>query len=771
MADERNVALSLRSTDGGRPAYSHSGAGSLNVNAGAGVQKNYNQSGSGNRQFIADTIQYVERAETRPDYTGTYSYTSLQPVASYVARPELQRQVEERLDSACAVGVARYTVLILVGLGGAGKSQLALNYIHTHREDYSAVFWVDARLRESVERDFIQIHYLLYGNQQESAALQLDVDRVITAVKSWFQARKGRWLFVFDNADSLDDESDPYFVDLRRHLPDAPGVDVIVTTRSRTAVDMTELEAVEVGKLTPAEAVDIFVRCSKMHNPTADVLVEAGRIVTELDYLALAVTLAGAYVAATPRVRSNINEYLPEYRQRRKMLLNRKAKRQIHQYGESVLSTWETSCTAISKQCPVAVRLLSFMSFLDPEDIFLELFRTKGDSLTMQSEVGGNEWKNFLSPNVAFEEVVDEALEALLMYSLIQWNEEQGGYWMHKLVHTWGFDRLEENEQGEYSWCNLTFLERSVQERQLDPVTKSRMATHILSSVTRLREWHQRSIRVPERSLDLVWSLANFVKDTGQYHVEYELRSFDHVEREGLREKDEKGLLRSLDALAVVLWRQGKYEDAEHTSQRALEGREEVLGKEHPSTLTSVSNLALVLKDQGKYEAAEEMNRRALEGTEKVLGKEHPNTLTSVSNLALVLWYQGKYGAAEEMNRRVLEGYEKVLGKEHPNTLTSVNNLALVLQDQGKYEAAEEMNRRVLEGREKVLGKQHPATLICVWSRAELLCRLSRYDESILLYERASTGLVAALGILHPDTLECQQQFRDAKGQMQHRGN
>ena len=495
------------------------------------------------------------------------------------------------------------------------------------------------------------------------------------------------------------------------------------------------------------------------------------------------------------------------------MLLNRKAKRQIHQYGESVLSTWETSCTAISKQCPVAVRLLSFMSFLDPEDIFLELFRTKGDSLTMQSEFGVNEWRNFLSPNVAFEEVVDEALEALLTYSLIQWNEEQGGYWMHKLVHTWGFDRLEEKEQGEYSWCNLTFLEGYVQERQLDPVTKSRMATHILSSVTRLREWHQRSIRVPERSLDLVSSLANFVKDTGQYHVEYELRSFDHVGREGLRAKDDRGLLRSLDALAVVLWRQGKYEDAEDTSQRALEGREKALGKEHPDTLTSVSNLASVLQDQGKYEAAEEMNRRALEcyekvlgkehfntlasvnnlasvlwrqgkyedaedtsqlaleGMEKALGKEHPDTLTSVNNLALVLQDQGKYEAADEMNRRALEGYENAFGKEHPNTLATVNNLASVLQDQGKYEAAEEMNRRALEGSEKVLGKEHPATLICVWNRADLLCRLSRYDESILLYERASTGFVAALGILHPDTLECQRQFRDAKGQMQHRGN
>lgn len=111
---------------------------------------------------------------------------------------------------------------------------------------------------------------------------------------------------MFDNADSLDDEDDPYFVDLRRYLPNTSGIEVVTTTRSRTAVDITELEAVEVGKLAPLEAVDMFVQCSKIRNPTRNVLEEVDRIVIELDYLALAVILVGVYVVATLRIRSNI---------------------------------------------------------------------------------------------------------------------------------------------------------------------------------------------------------------------------------------------------------------------------------------------------------------------------------------------------------------------------------------------------------------------------------------------------------------------------------
>ncbi|KAK3669918.1 hypothetical protein LTR78_010169, partial [Recurvomyces mirabilis] len=128
----------------------------------------------------------------------------------------------------------------------------------------------------------------------------------------WFEDRQGSCLLVYDNADSLDDESDPYFVDLQRYLPDVPGVKIIITTPSQTATGMTELQAIEVGKLAPAEAVDMFMRCSKLGDAAGSVRRETALIVAELDDLALAVTLAGAYVAATPRIRSNLVDYLPE---------------------------------------------------------------------------------------------------------------------------------------------------------------------------------------------------------------------------------------------------------------------------------------------------------------------------------------------------------------------------------------------------------------------------------------------------------------------------
>ncbi len=84
---------------------------------------------------------------------------------------------------------------------------------------------------------------------------------------------------------------------------------------------------------------------------------------------------------------------------------------------------------------------------------------------------------------------------------------------------------------------------------------------------------------------------------------------------------------------------------------------EKMLGKEHPSTLTSMNNLASVLSRQGKYDEAEEMHRQAMALKETVLGKEHPDTLTSVYCLTYLLHQKKQYKDAEVFYHRAYAGY------------------------------------------------------------------------------------------------------------------
>lgn len=148
----------------------------------------------------------------------------------------------------------------------------------------------------------------------------------------------------------------------------------------------TPLEDVKVADMEPAEAIELFCKCTQMTNAQEDVEMEVQSIVTELGNLALAITLAGSYISQTPRLSSDIRQYLPEYRQRQKQLLGRKAEKYIHQYGESVLSTWETSFSAVAKQSLLASRLLSLLAFLNFDDIFLELFDHDTKNITQHAE-------------------------------------------------------------------------------------------------------------------------------------------------------------------------------------------------------------------------------------------------------------------------------------------------------------------------------------------------------------------------------------------------
>jgi tetratricopeptide (TPR) repeat protein len=120
-------------------------------------------------------------------------------------------------------------------------------------------------------------------------------------------------------------------------------------------------------------------------------------------------------------------------------------------------------------------------------------------------------------------------------------------------------------------------------------------------------------------------------------------------------------------------------------NRQTLARKEKVLGPEHPSTLTSMNNLANVLNRQGKYEEAEAMNRQTLARYEKVLGPEHLNTLTSVHCLAHLLAKQRRIDESLRLYRRASAGYNTTLGKDHPTTIACDQHYAALCTSQEQH--------------------------------------------------------------------------------------
>ncbi|RXK82136.1 tetratricopeptide repeat protein [Chlorobaculum sp. 24CR] len=209
----------------------------------------------------------------------------------------------------------------------------------------------------------------------------------------------------------------------------------------------------------------------------------------------------------------------------------------------------------------------------------------------------------------------------------------------------------------------------------------------------------------------------------------------------------------SLNNLAVLLSDQGNYTEAEPLFRRAFAIREKVLGPNHPDVATDLNNLALLLKTQGKYDEAGLLFRRALAMNEKALGPNHPDVATNLNNLALLLSDQEKYAEAEPLYRRALAIDEKALSSNHPDVATDLNNLALLLSDQEKYAEAEPLYRRALVIDEKALGSNHPNVATRLNNLASLLYGQGKYDDAEPLFRRALVIDEKALGPNHPTTV------------------
>lgn len=131
----------------------------------------------------------------------------------------------------------------------------------------------------------------------------------------------------------------------------------------------------------------------------------------------------------------------------------------------------------------------------------------------------------------------------------------------------------------------------------------------------------------------------------------------------------------TLNNLAVLYGKRGKYKDAEPLCKRALEIREKVLGKDHPDVAKQLNNLALLCQNQVR------------------------NLLSFCRNFSsekFDLFLQGKCEEVERYYQRALEIYESKLGPDDPNVAKTKNNLASAYLKQGKYKEAEVLYKQVL---------------------------------------------------------------------------
>ncbi|CUS07583.1 unnamed protein product [Tuber aestivum] len=638
---------------------------------------------------------------------------------TFTGRKDIIAHLKELLED------RNYSRVALYGLGGAGKTQIALEYVHQCK-GLSHVFWVHGSSFLKFGEDYRRIFQTVgisHGGPEPSENEQL------SEVKKWFESpASGSWIMILDNADNEADFSGNKSP-VSRFVPQSSSGKIVITTRSRVVASRQGCNVVEVGKMPAEEARELFfqrfgstVRLQDHDFEAVDMLLDA------LDQLPLAIAGASAFMTETQTLPSEYWRIFQESDKRRKALLSEQfcdIRREVDM-TESILSTYFITFERIKEQNPKGADLLRLIAFFDRHKIPEELF--------LKSGLEG------MDHPIEFR----RAIGTLLSFSLVTQAEDTPVYELHRLV--------------QHSIQVYLSQEEVCKWRRIGLMVVSRLFPHYEHNVRHIcATYLPHALAIVKNSDDPLASpvryrVSMYLCDVG-YYSEAEIQIRRCIQLEADADEKDPGSLARYGLLAAVLQARGRYEEAEKIGRHVLEGRENALGPDHIDTLASVSSLALVLGLLGKHVEAERLNRRALEGRQKILGPRNVDTLASLSNLSLVLRDLGRYDEAESLSRRALEGREEALGPEHPDTLNSLSVLVWILDVLGKYDEGERTNQRALDARQRVLGPGHPDTLSSLHRHGFVLRRLGKYAEAEKFYRNALEGREKKLGPEHPDTL------------------
>jgi ATP/maltotriose-dependent transcriptional regulator MalT len=199
----------------------------------------------------------------REDFSVAFSLSNVSETEQFVAREEELAEIQRMLR-----GDGSRRIVVLHGLGGIGKTQLTVAYTKRHKDNYSAVFWLNIKDEDSVKQSFAKVAKQILREHPSASRLsnvdiKENIDEVIDAVKAWLSLPNNtRWLIIYDNYDNpkLAGNTDPAAVNICEYLPESYQGSVIITTRSS---EVKIGHRIRIRKLEDVDSVKILSNASR----------------------------------------------------------------------------------------------------------------------------------------------------------------------------------------------------------------------------------------------------------------------------------------------------------------------------------------------------------------------------------------------------------------------------------------------------------------------------------------------------------------------------
>ncbi|KAJ5332325.1 P-loop containing nucleoside triphosphate hydrolase protein [Penicillium brevicompactum] len=705
----------------------------------------------------------------------------------------------------------------LVGLGGVGKSQLAIEYCYRLRDKSpnTWVIWIYASNATRFEQSCRDV-----ADQVRIPGRKIPKVNILKLLRDWLHGKRD-WILVFDNVDEIQFLVESYSMghedtqDMRlgsdiqtrtiwSYFPESLTGSIIITSRNRGGVSklIEDYDIISVDPMDQEVGCLLFEKKLGMKADQDEVI----RLINMLESMPLAIAQAAAYIRQrAPRY--SVKKYLEDFQKsdRKRTTLLKYGEgtyRRDEEAENAILLTWQITFNHLRQERPSAANLLSLMSFFDRQKI--------PDSLLKgQTEDEGDNWS--LRPGSDIGSMSDSRSDASSdlsesMFEKLQRmaeddTQEAADIFLHspppeKNEHNWeannadeeskpGFDCFFhdqgeiEGENGDFDIDGLSDSETESTDYDSDiqsfsndfeddiltlrnysliaiGAIETHLAMHRLVQLA-TQEWlHDHNELEKWKSSFVKVLYLNFPQPKFENRQQCET-IFPHVQSATLQKSPANAVL---EEWATVLYRASSYLyenrsfiDSSRMAELSTSIRQTLFGPENHQTIESVEMLALSYLYRDLYKKAETLLERVVASRKRDLGEVHPATLASMGNLGDVYRFQTRWDEAEELQVQVMNSHKKMFGLEHPDTLTSMGLLADTLMDRRRFTEAEALAKEAIESQKKVFGPEHPETMRMVDTLALIFVEQKRPKDAEKLRLEEVEVYTRILGIENESTL------------------
>lgn len=647
-----------------------------------------------------------------------------------VGRADVLEKVHRQLKSGRPTVIGQAAVF--QGLGGLGKTQMAVEYAHRYQHEYpNGVYWLNADqdLEAQLTQLAVEARWVSPASEHRYK-LEMALHRLRTFSDC---------LIIFDNLERIEA--------IRPYLPEGSANPHLLATSRQ---EQPEFADVPLDPLPLDESLTLLFQEAGREPGTVTERSAAELIAGQLAGLPLALELAGAYLRRRP---IGWDEYLTLLNAGLTHALAGKFLSSFTRHEADLYATLRISETLV-EESPVLGQVLELLT-----------------------------WSGAAAMGTSLMAFLLEVKEALLLdalglgVTLRLLSRDEGGtgarYRLHRLVQrVWREQQsLDDRESWGRATCKrlgLWFRERRSNFAQL-PEFEAEMdhlrqwennaAARRWSEARELlwlhgyppyhrgrypeaRDWVERALQLvsapedPAFEADLWNDLGSIYEGMGEYRRALEYGEKALTIRRRVLGEEHPDTASSYNNVGSTVGALGDHRRALEYQEKALAIRRRVLGEEHPDTAASYNNVGAALKDLDDRRRALEYQEKALSIGRRVLGEEHPDTATSYNNVGSTLGALGDHELALEYQKKDLSISRHVLGEEHPDTATSYNNVGSTLGKLGDHRRALEHIEKALSIRRRVLGDSHPGTLGTLRNLVITLHKLNRKHEAFQLIQR-----------------------------------